>query len=75
MTRREKQLAAFNPFGKGSGVFGKDLRCKCGEGAKDVSPSYEIGESEGVEWTCRAGHMHVSGFGKRGKWAQIGVGE
>jgi hypothetical protein len=62
VTRKERQDALFHPFGKGSGVFGRDLRCDCGEGAKDVSPSYEIGERESLSWSCKHGHEHVTGY-------------
>ena len=45
----------------GSGVFGRNLMCECGEGAKDVAQDYEIAANEAIQWTCHNGHIHISG--------------
>lgn len=52
-----------SPGGGGNEVVrGKDLKCECGAGAKDVAPDVEIEPGSAVEWHCANGHLLISGY-------------
>ena len=42
---------------------GRDLRCDCGAGAKDVAPDLEFDEDDAaIQWTCQNSHLLISGW-------------
>lgn len=51
---------------------GADLKCDCGQGARDIAPDYELEPMTSYEWTCLAGHLHISGWRElTGRWEQM----